>query len=68
MKKGKVKGRAETDSRFFCLKTSLECPLDFLGHPDCDNCQWYGDCTYCARALTRICESCDHRKTYEEEK
>ena len=44
---------------FYCLKQSLACPVNLIGKPDCENCQYYGDCQYCARKNTRICEKCE---------
>lgn len=51
---------------FYCLKQSLNCPVDLLGKPDCENCEHYR-CENCAKTNTKACKECPKLEEYEEE-
>lgn len=45
-------------SHFYCMKCSLNCPTDFFGKPNCEECDYYNRCDCCGRKDTQICEKC----------
>lgn len=51
---------------FYCLKQSLNCPVDLVGKPDCENCPEY-KCENCGRNKTKACMNCPKLEEYDEE-
>ena len=51
---------------FYCLKQSLNCPVDLVGKPDCENCPEY-KCENCGRTKTKACINCQKLEEYDEE-
>lgn len=51
---------------FYCLKQSLNCPVDLLGKPDCENCEHYR-CENCAKTNTKACKECPKLEEYGKE-
>lgn len=51
---------------FYCLKQSLSCPVNMIGQlSDCENCEYYADCSVCGRKETKSCENCHDRERTE---
>lgn len=45
--------------KFWCMEMSLECPVNLIGNPDCDNCDKYGKCNHCGKRNTEACKQCE---------
>lgn len=53
--------------KFWCMKQSLSCPMNLIGKPDCDNCDYYGMCRYCGKINTSACRLCEAKNKKENE-